>query len=32
LSVPLLTSIGWTFHAYFVSAIGRFQVRMISHL
>jgi len=31
LSVLLLTSIGWTIHASFVSAIGRSQVRMISH-
>jgi hypothetical protein len=31
LSLPLLTSIGWTIHASFVSAIRRSQVRMISH-
>jgi hypothetical protein len=31
LSVLLLTSIGWTIHTSFVSAIRRSQVRMISH-
>jgi len=31
LSVLLLTSIGWTIHACFVSTIRRSQVRIISH-
>ena len=31
LSVLLSTSIGWTIHVSFVSAIRRSQVRMISH-